>query len=172
MSTSLNKLAGMALRDHSTRRVVGVPIDWQLPDWIVVSPCFCVQDSPDNPCPCYDKEHPWVFIPKDGIVSERETGRKSEFGIVNEFAIDINAQVLVGLIKPLDARDIEDGDDVITAYKKKSVRRFLIGLAYKAGKVFGEWLDEETGASDDISDWLIDKFGEAPGWLKDLVDMF
>ena len=44
----------------------------------------------------------------------------------------------------------------------------LLKLAYKVGHAIGTELDEQTGASDDLSDAAIDVIGPAPKWLQNL----
>ncbi len=46
------------------------------------------------------------------------------------------------------------------------IQKALVKLSYEAGKVIGTELDEQTGASDDLSDLAIDTIGPAPKWLQ------
>jgi hypothetical protein len=46
------------------------------------------------------------------------------------------------------------------------IQKALVKLSYEAGKVIGTELDEQTGASDDLSDAAINTIGPAPKWLQ------
>lgn len=70
------------LDERATFRVVGRAVDFDLGDaarrWRPVSPCFCVQDSPDNPCPCPKRTFWWLR--SDMILAEGDAGRKDSDG--------------------------------------------------------------------------------------------
>ena len=47
-------------------------------DIMIVAPCLCVQDSPDNPCPC--PPWPMIMVPRASILDEGETSRRTADG--------------------------------------------------------------------------------------------
>jgi len=47
-------------------------------DHIVGVPCFCVQDTPDNPCPC--PSWPWVLIPRRSVLDSGGSDRSTSDG--------------------------------------------------------------------------------------------
>jgi hypothetical protein len=58
-----------------------------------ISLCLCVQDNPQNPCPC---RGPLVWISDDRVAAREETGRKSAGGEdIMRFYVERSAPVLV-----------------------------------------------------------------------------
>jgi hypothetical protein len=79
----------------TTTRIVGVPLKKgnasRSMRWIVH--CLCVQDSPDNPCPC---DGPILGIPNDALLREKSSGRRDEEGReLTEFLIRRDARLIV-----------------------------------------------------------------------------
>jgi hypothetical protein len=135
--------------------------------------CLCVQDSPDNPCPCKDPIIVW--LPKDKILKSGKSRRKNHEGSeVYWFEMTNGADVMVEELHSLKVKDLADGsygpegNGTSVSFSKKSIRSRLLKAAFSLGFAIGTAIDEETGASDDIADWLHDTLGDAPGWLKDL----
>jgi hypothetical protein len=82
----------------ATHRVYGRALEFDLGDaarrWRPVFPCLCVQDSPDNPCPC--PPGPIWWLRTDTILAEGDSGRKDADG--NElryFDVFLGSQFLV-----------------------------------------------------------------------------
>ena len=82
----------------ATFRVYGRALDFDLGDaarrWRPVQPCLCVQDSPDNPCPCPPGRTWWLR--SDMILAEGDSGRKDADG--NElryFDVFLESRILV-----------------------------------------------------------------------------
>jgi hypothetical protein len=67
---------------QATFRVRGRAADFELGDaarrWKPIFPCFCVQDSPENPCTC--PQWPIWWLRADHIFAEGDTGRKDADG--------------------------------------------------------------------------------------------
>lgn len=58
--------------------------------------CLCVQDSPENPCPC---NGPIVWLPRDGVMRTDRDFRQSEDGMsVDRFRVARGAKALVDRI--------------------------------------------------------------------------
>ena len=160
--------------------------------------CLCVQDTPDNPCPC---SGPIVWFPEGSIRNRRKMGRGAE-GVVE---IDVGASTRVFVEdtrevggKGSDARlmrlgpaghfeavaetlwvqeftpmrvdrlqralELIDGHPQLSVMAKKKGAGFWGKLvaAFEAGWEIGTFIDEQTGLSDKISDWMIDTFGPWP----------
>ncbi|MDD9716903.1 hypothetical protein PVW48_09120 [Dinoroseobacter sp. PD6] len=61
--------------------------------------CLCVQDSPDNPCPCTG---PIVWLPRDGVVRSEPALRRSDEGrAIDRYRVTRGAKVLVDRIESL-----------------------------------------------------------------------
>ena len=82
----------------ATHRVYGRALEFDLGDaarrWRPIYPCLCVQDSPDNPCPC--PPGPIWWLRTDTILAEGDSGRKDADG--NElryFDVFLGSQFLV-----------------------------------------------------------------------------
>jgi hypothetical protein len=91
---------------RATYRVYGRALDFDVGDaarrWRPVQPCFCVQDSPDNPCPCPPGGTWWLR--SDMILAEGDSGRKDADG--NElryFDVAVESQILVESIRSVGA---------------------------------------------------------------------
>ena len=63
-------------RSNTQYSIIGKLLTGGPGGFVIVQPCLCVQDSPENPCPCPDIFK--ILIPKDAVIGEMEnTGRKS-----------------------------------------------------------------------------------------------
>jgi len=92
----------------TTKRIYGQPLDeselskLNFPkskfNWIKLIMCNCVQDTPENPCPCYNS--PIWWIKSEDIVEQGESDKKDHDGNeLSYYDVDINAKVLVESIK-------------------------------------------------------------------------
>ena len=70
--------------------------------------------------------------------------------------------ILINDIEMIEELDKETAARITGGF----IRGRLLKLAYKVGHAIGTELDEETGASDDLSDAAIDTIGPAPKWLQ------
>jgi hypothetical protein len=177
---SYGEMKEKQLQDTWVTKIHGVPLELEgnILDlnsngvfWPILG-CLCVQDSPDNPCPC---KGPIVWLPKDKILKSGKSGRNNHEGSeVHWFEVANGAEIMVEELHTLKIKDYADfvdwteGNGTSVSFSKKSIRSRLLKAAFSLGFAIGTVIDEETGASDEISDWLHDTFGDAPGWLKDL----
>ena len=97
------------IEDSAVTTIYGVPVEFDADDGRIGGElsigltdgkfipiwgfCFCVQDSPDNPCRCHG---PIIWLPKDKIFKAGKTGRKDTGS--NEifwFRLDQNTKIVV-----------------------------------------------------------------------------
>ncbi len=123
--------------------------------------CFCVQDTPESPCLCGSI----IWIPWDKIVRIEKSERKNDKGqklslvtVYNDAEIVVERLTRMKAIqygqRPYRTHARKDG----VAYRTSEKGALLIA-AFELGWVIGTKIDEETGLSDTISDWLYDWFG-------------
>ena len=109
MSKSLHyeELRKQQLEDATSTLIYGVPIELgefiraiQPQNLFAIWGCYCVQDSPDNPCPCGRI----VWLPADRVLRSGKTQRKSPeghelhwFRVKNDADIVVEEQVAVGV---------------------------------------------------------------------------
>lgn len=144
--------------------------------------CFCVQDSPDNPCPCTDMLIWITDRPVDVSWSGRRTSDGQE---MLEFTLSKDAEVSVEVRVPFKFNDLEriarlaqscgrrNGNNNVVAQAAPPLD--WLTLAGAVGYGVGTLLDDLFGSneggndnlSDDLSDWAAENF-PAPDWLKDL----
>ncbi|WP_062387265.1 hypothetical protein [Demequina iriomotensis] len=147
----------------TTTTVSGVLIDGRpgSSGWIIIAPCVCVQDTPENPCPCN-----WgttIWIREDAVISRDRSGRRSPTSgdEIVDLKVDRSAQVVVE-----STRTVPVADAVV--YNVPSFWGPLppgsgagwAGLAFAAGYSVGTIVDDATGLSDKIADALWDLFGK------------
>lgn len=174
----------------STRKLHGVPLvevdksldlnTFEFP--FPILGCLCVQDSPDNPCPCTDLIV-WIL---DRPVEVSKTGKRTPEGQeILDFTLQRDAEVTIELQVPIRLRELER----IAGLAQRRRERARTGgaattsapslgwlsLAASAGYAVGTLLDDLFGSgeggndnlSDDLSDWAAENF-PAPGWLQDI----
>jgi len=139
-----------------------------------IGSCVCVQDSPENPCPC---DGPLIWLPTTGVIKDELTQRRSRAGEqihVYTFARNTTAIVETRVSAPLSAvaavlnnptearrlgEQVLGGRSVDGKGNTDSDVRYSRSPAWDAFKIgfaIGTWLDEEFALSDKISDWLVD----------------
>jgi hypothetical protein len=161
-----------------------------------ITGCLCVQDSPQNPCPCTDIVLWLPTFPK----AVRKTKDKDSAGRdIYDFVLDSDARVFVELQVPTTLGTLErlakrarirkqrgpglgrpgttrpTGQPPAGAVAAAAPDLGWLGLAAGVGWGIGTLLDDLAGSneggndnlSDDLSDWAADNF-EAPDWLKDI----
>ena len=153
------------LQQRSFGSLMGSPLDggrdWK--GWFPIRPCLCVTAEG---CPCDKLEDIIVWLP-EGIPSEK-TGKKSEEGELFNYQIGRDTKVLVETHIPMTLGQLEKAKEITEKCSgktraifqkssntkgKPSIGALLIG-AFELGWHIGEKVDEETGVSDKISDWL------------------
>ncbi len=94
------------LRTSRNISLEGKIINHDLGDLLIFVPCNCVQDSPENPCPCGDIR---ILIDMRDIYGKpSKTKLKSHDGeSIYSIDLDRNANVVVESSKPVPAADIE-----------------------------------------------------------------
>jgi hypothetical protein len=158
-----------AQRTGSTvTRISGVPLQGRtIKGWFPIHPCLCVQDSPENPCPCNNLDDVLVWLPSN--VSPQRSGQQHEGEEVFSYEVPANVRILVETQIPMTAGDLQHMKKLTVRGRGKavsllqarsrarvSVGELLVG-AFALGWAIGEKVDEETGASDAISDWLAEE---------------
>lgn len=65
-------------------------------------PCLCVQDSPQNPCPCDDTSFWWLL--EDAIIGGGNAGRRDHHGQeLQFFDVLIDSKIMVETVRPVSA---------------------------------------------------------------------
>lgn len=147
--------------------------------------CLCVQDSPENPCPCKDVIL-WLPTFPEAVVRTQERNREGK--AVFEFILDRNAVVFVDVQMPIRPVDLEklarkvrrlrqrgsavslprpdnyssstSGSSTTGLIKRAAPDFGWTGFAFAAGYAVGSVLDDalgsEEGGNDKLSDDLSD----------------
>lgn len=160
-------------------------VDQYKPPFPIVG-CLCVQDTPDNPCPCTDL----VMWPLDQPVDVSRTSKKNAEGDeVFSFLFKRSVRVQVQVPVPIELGELER----LATLRRRREGKVAYGPTYTpppggapplgwvslAGAVgwgIGSVLDDLLGSgeggndnlSDDLSDWAAENF-PAPDWLQDLL---
>ena len=167
------KLTSVARRREF--EVEGVPLirlpddlsDHKLP--IPIRPCFCVQDTPENPCICPEMT---VYIPPLDIIRWERSKRSHEGGEEDSYKFFVPVTSTLSIEQPMNisTKGYEDFGNWVTYQKKGKgdIRKWLIRTAFSIGWAIGTALDNATGTSDAWGDLAEDH--PAPDWLIDLYD--
>lgn len=160
--------------------------------------CFCVQDTPSNPCPCMG---PIIWLPEGQTIHIRESRRTGQQDdTLVEVDLPSDARVFLDETREIKPRQsanlkllrygpggefsrVEDAmwiqeyspvraatlvrvlevvgsDPKLQAIAKKSRGRWKqIVAAFEVGWAVGEFIDDKTGLSDALSDWLFENLG-------------
>jgi hypothetical protein len=123
--------------------------------WRLISPCFCVQDSPDSPCPCMTDESRW-WLRGEAVVDEGKAGRKDHDGHALEFFdVLVDSKIMVEALLPVSVGALKRLGGVVSPEQ-------LAGLTTGSGSGYGviafwqEVKDVIDGALDEIMpsiDW-------------------
>lgn len=65
---NIEEITKKRIKEAQTISITGIVLENKWKDIITIIPCFCVQDTPDNPCPCTDMSK--IFISKDNLVGD------------------------------------------------------------------------------------------------------
>lgn len=75
--------------------------------WRLIWPCFCVHDSPENPCPCMEDGPIW-WLQGDAVLNEGDAGRKGHEGEeLHFFDVRLDSQIMVESVQPVRASDLK-----------------------------------------------------------------
>ena len=167
-STLQHRLVGQTL----SQGIKGIRLDpsqamqvWK--EWFPIRPCICVKE----PCPCDPLDDVIVWLPEN--TPYEKTGEQREGADLMSFTVPSNAKLLVEAHIPMTVAAItklkgfgDRGGHGGTIIKKESGKGVVgkLTAAFELGWLIGEKIDEETGASDEIADWLYDTFGPWPPW--------
>jgi len=94
------------LNELITYRVYGTELEFDKGSaarsrWRLVTPCFCVQDSPENPCPCPPRLY---WLRGDMIVAEGDAGRKDHDGLeLRYFDVPVESTIVVEIMRSVSA---------------------------------------------------------------------
>jgi hypothetical protein len=70
--------------------------------WMPLRPCLCVQDSPENPCPCNTGTLWWLR--EDAIVAQGKSERKDHHGKeLQFFDVAVESKIMVESLQPVSA---------------------------------------------------------------------
>jgi hypothetical protein len=115
--------------------------------------CLCVQDSPENPCPCTG---PLLWISKDDIVAERPAGRSDHDGReLTLFAVRREARLVVDRPRQVRAdaylraatRRLRRSANPPRVIKKEDGGGFGLRDAFDFGYWLGTVIDDATGGA-------------------------
>lgn len=82
--------------------------------WRLIRPCFCVQDSPDSPCPCMTDESRWWLL-GETVVDEGNSGRRDHDGEeLKYFDVLIDSKIMVESLQPVSAGALKRLGDKIS----------------------------------------------------------
>lgn len=90
------------LAQSQTIKMKGVMLDSPFEDITILNPCLCVQDSPENPCPCDLPTK--ILIPSIDVMSRNKLEKKNLAGNeMMELVVNRNANLLVETATPVPA---------------------------------------------------------------------
>lgn len=100
---NIEDLTKKNLREAQTITITGLILKDKFKDIITIIPCFCVQDSPNNPCLCTNLSK--IFISKENLIGEicsidKKTNSGEELSSVT---VDRNAKILVEKTTSIEA---------------------------------------------------------------------
>ena len=159
-------------------KIYGIPLSAPSGDtarrFVRIVGCICVQDSPENPCPC---EGPIIWIPRDGILTTERSSRKGHDGqslavitVASDAKLVLERQSTVSAATVAQLGNLRRG----RARRVAMMARARGGLsgggargtagailgAFLVGYELGTKIDEATGASDWLADTLWGWFGD------------
>lgn len=144
------------LADKAVAPITGVPLEGQsFRRWRPIQPCICVTE----PCPCDKLDDAIVWVPTDRPTQRSGRLNKGDDVVAFEFESDtgllVEAQIPVTRAQLAAVKSSPTLRKVATSMtaRKPSVKDLLAG-AFEVGFAIGEAIDEGTGLSDEISDWL------------------
>jgi hypothetical protein len=90
--------------------------------WRLIGPCFCVQDSPESPCPCmHDGWFLW-WLREDAVVREGKSGRKDHEGKeLQFFDVLVDSQIMVESLQPVSTGALKGLGDAISPQRVREL---------------------------------------------------
>jgi hypothetical protein len=90
--------------------------------WRLIGPCFCVQDSPDSPCPCMEHDPFFWWLMDGAIAREGNSGRKDHEGKeLQFFDVLVDSQIMVESLQPVSAGALKNLGDRISAQRVREL---------------------------------------------------
>jgi hypothetical protein len=146
-------------------QLVGRPVQGDFDGRLIIIGCLCVQDTPENPCPCKD----WIWhIPLSGVLNRSEKERCDVDGEpLITVTVDPSTDIVIERAKRLKARNLDRARRAAlragpnrppgVAYAGAplppgSGAGFFLGLAFAAGWGIGEIINDTTDIDDDVYD--------------------
>lgn len=132
--------------------------------WRLISPCFCVQDSPESPCPCMTDESRW-WLRSEAVIDEGNAGRKDHAGQeLQFFDVLVDSKVMVeslqsvsaGALKRLGAAVSRERVGGLATASPGGSGSIAMVEEVVLGIVLGLLLLDDAGVFDSVTD-LIDK---------------
>ena len=181
---SFYDLKAEQLSKTSTFKLTGIPIDFPENAGInrtkglfpIEIGCLCVQDSPENPCPCKDRPPIIVWLPEESVFKSYKSDKLNHDGReLTVFEMDKDATIFVEKLQPVHLRKISGGPlyklngngSGSTPPRPGNNATALIPVwwhlaeAFHLGVWIGETIDEATGLSD-----LLAGVDNKPHWEK------
>lgn len=176
-SKSFFDLKAEQLNQLSTLKLTGIPIDFPENSqanktrglFPIEVGCICVQDSPENPCPCKDIPPIIVWLPKGKILKSYKSDKGNHDGReLTVFEIERDATVFVERLQPINLSRISGighghpiNTNINTALTLPLATAGPLGALI--GILVGVAVAEGTNGS--VSDWLAG-VDNSPHWVK------
>lgn len=128
----------------------------------VIFGCVCVQDTPENPCPCtFDLRDPrlskiyWVYDKPNKV---EPTGETTLDGLqIYDFEFPVDAKLGIEVTIPITVKqaiEISSSDEtppsIVKALASTPNPASALWGAFTLGLAIGKWIDDSTG----LSDWI------------------
>lgn len=162
---------------QDTTKIEGIPLQGYRSEattlFIPILGCLCVKE----PCGCdkWDPFSPIIWLPRDKVVNIEKTGRKNANGLaIVRYSIRADAEITVETRRTFNVAEFKMASSIFRSADEPRVLYSgpppfgWTAAVFGAGYWVGSKIDKGTGASDKISDWVIDNIGSAPDWLADL----
>jgi hypothetical protein len=89
--------------------------------WRPISPCFCVQDSPDSPCDCMHGQDVWWLL-DDAVIGEGKSGHKDKEGNdLQFFDLLVDSQIVVESPQPVSVGALKNLGDTISPQRVRDL---------------------------------------------------
>jgi hypothetical protein len=113
--------------------------------WTPIWPCICVQDSPENPCPC-NPDHRW-WLRDDTIIAHGKSGRRDHEGKeLQFFDVLVDSKIMVESVELVSAGELRGMHNPVTpaqnpdrAATEAELRRVLGTIKFSIDEIFIGW---------------------------------